>query len=61
MSKLEKLLQSINTQPQSLESLFSNNIEIDDDKGLSLEEINEVWGVDFSDPNLDVNDIPGAR
>lgn len=33
----------------------------DDDDGLSLDEINEIWGVDFSDPDLDVDDIAGDR
>jgi hypothetical protein len=35
--------------------------EFDDDEELSIEEMKDIWGVDFDDDDLDPFDIPGDR
>jgi hypothetical protein len=38
-----------------------NNQFEDDEFEDEIEEIKYIWGVDFSDPDLDSDDIPGDR
>ncbi len=35
--------------------------EFEDEFEDEIEEIKYIWGVDFSDPDLDSDDIPGDR
>jgi hypothetical protein len=60
--KTKELLKFIMSNKELNDIDDDEKIDVDDDDYyLSPEEIKDIWGVDFGDPDLDVDDIAGDR